>query len=136
MTDFTAVTFRCDKKLYAFKTDVLKEINTKSKITFVPSLPKCISGVINLMGDVIPVIDLSVRLGFEKADYGERSCLLIVENASGTAAVRVEEVLTSVICGDENYIEFPEDSLAYGVIKDKDNSITLLDSEEILRIEV
>ena len=64
-----------------YGVDILKvrEIIGLMAITPVPQTPSFIKGVINLRGKVIPVIDLKVKFGMEDGDYGDRSCIVVIE---------------------------------------------------------
>jgi purine-binding chemotaxis protein CheW len=133
----TAVIFKSGGGLFAFHISSLVEINSRTDITFVPRLPDYISGVINLMGDVIPVIDFRRRLGFPDTEYTQRSCLMVIKGETDMAAVKVDEVMTSVNYGEDEFLTLPEGgSIAAGYIvpKNKDGGterITLIDAEKI-----
>ena len=54
------------------------------KVTPLPQSLKFIEGVINLRGEVIPIIDLRKRFNLPEVDYSERSRIIIVEAVSYT----------------------------------------------------
>lgn len=131
----TAVIFRSEGGLFAFRIDSLLEIITRSGFTYVPGLPDCIVGVINRMGDVIPVIDLRIRLGFPPIEYGPYSCLMVIEHENTTAAVRVDEALTSISLED-NFIELDNDSIIAGFAEGSDGErISIIDVEKFFSIK-
>lgn len=57
----------------------IKEIKEYSSVTTIPMMPDYVKGVINLRGNVVPIIDLPVRFGREKSIITKRSCVIIVE---------------------------------------------------------
>src|SRR5215510_14949854 len=57
----------------------VKEIIEYEPLTRVPTMPKCIRGVINLRGSVVPVIDLSVKVGLVENTVTKFTCIIIVE---------------------------------------------------------
>lgn len=57
----------------------IKEIIEYGRLTEVPMMPALLRGVINLRGAVVPVIDLSVRLGRAPTTLGRRTCIVILE---------------------------------------------------------
>lgn len=57
----------------------VREIIEFGALTEVPLMPSAIRGVINLRGAVVPVVDLSVRLGKGETVPHKRSCVIIVE---------------------------------------------------------
>ena len=78
------LTFLLPGKVYAVSIMRIKEIIEYGKVIDVPMMPRFINGAINLRGQVIPVIDLNVRLGSDKMEVSRRSCIVVVElNLSG-----------------------------------------------------
>ena len=77
------------RKFLIFMTDDLKlgvyaeyvvEILTNQPITYLPMLPDFIRGIINMRGQMIPIVDIRARLGRAPADQS----LVIVLNIEGT----------------------------------------------------
>lgn len=129
----TAVIFRSNGEYFAFPIERIIEINSRREFTRIPKLPDYISGVINLMGDVIPVIDFRRRLGFPDGEYTDRSCLIVINSEENTAAVRVDEVITSLAYGGDGYMEIPEGgSMVAGyIIKKNGERISVIDAARI-----
>jgi len=73
------LTFMLDGESYAVHILSIKEIIEYASVTPVPLMPPTITGVINLRGAVVPVLDLSVRFGRRPTVIGRRSCIVIVE---------------------------------------------------------
>jgi len=73
------LTFIIDGKDYGTDIDNIKEIIEYGSITHVPLTPPHIRGVCNLRGNVIPVIDLAVRLDKTANKVSKRTCIIIVE---------------------------------------------------------
>ncbi|PPD35759.1 MAG: chemotaxis protein CheW [Methylomonas sp.] len=73
------LTFLVDKESFAISILDVKEIIEIANITHVPLTPDYIHGVINLRGNVVPVIDLSARLKHQCAEVSKRSCIVLVE---------------------------------------------------------
>ena len=70
------------------------------EITAVPQTPHYVKGVINLRGQVIPVINLRAKFGMETIEVTEESCIIVVEVSlgnrqfsTGVIVDRVQEVL-------------------------------------------
>jgi purine-binding chemotaxis protein CheW len=85
-----------------FGLEILKvrEIIGYMDITAVPQTPHHVKGVINLRGQVIPVVDLRAKFGMDSTDRTEETCIIVVEISQGdrnfsTGIVvdRVQEVL-------------------------------------------
>lgn len=73
------LTFLAARETYAMSIGRIKEIIEFGQVTAVPLMPAFIRGVINLRGAVVPVIDLSARLGFAPSEIQRRTCVVIVE---------------------------------------------------------
>ncbi len=79
----------------------IKEIIGMQEITAVPRMPEHVKGVINLRGQVIPVIDLSLKFTLPAREYTHRTCIIVVRTQTpngdrliGAIADGVTEVLT------------------------------------------
>jgi purine-binding chemotaxis protein CheW len=114
------LTFALGHEEFGLEILKVREINGYMEITAVPSTPGYVKGVINLRGQVIPVVDLRLKFGMIAADVTDETCIIVVEITQGdrrfqTGIVvdRVKEVLD--IAG-ENI----EDSPQFGANVDTD----------------
>lgn len=73
------LTFFLADEEYAVNIQKVKEIIEYSSITKVPKVPRWIRGVINLRGNVVPVVDLAVRFGLDERPTTKTTCMVIVE---------------------------------------------------------
>jgi purine-binding chemotaxis protein CheW len=94
------LTFALGEEEYGLEILKVREINGYMDITPVPQTPAYVKGVINLRGQVIPVIDLRSKLGMQQAEVTEETCIIVVEvhrdgqkNDTGLVIDRVQEVL-------------------------------------------
>ena len=74
-----ALTFALGGEVIAVPIQAVKEIIQSSALTLVPLMPDTIRGVINLRWAVVPVVDLSVRLGRGSTLIHRRTCTVILE---------------------------------------------------------
>ncbi len=74
------LTFQVNDQKLALEILRIKEIIEFGRITVVPMMQASISGVINLRGSVVPVIDLSARFGQGKTQMNRRTCIVILES--------------------------------------------------------
>jgi purine-binding chemotaxis protein CheW len=91
------ILFTLGKGSYGIPIENVYEIKKMEDITVVPKAPKFIEGVINLRGNVIPVIDLRKRFGMEKVDVSKKTKIIIVEVGKrqfGLIVDAVAEVIT------------------------------------------
>ena len=94
------LTFALANEEYGLEILKVREIIGYIDVTAVPQTPHYVKGVINLRGQVIPVVDLRGKFGMETTDITEETCIIVVEIAQGnrrcsTGIVvdRVQEVL-------------------------------------------
>jgi purine-binding chemotaxis protein CheW len=94
------LTFALSNEEYGLEILKVREINGYMQITAVPQTPAHVKGVINLRGQVIPVIDLRMKFGMNEAEVTEETCIIVVEIhqndrkfQTGIVVDRVKEVL-------------------------------------------
>jgi purine-binding chemotaxis protein CheW len=63
----------------------VREIMGLQDITAVPQTPAYVKGVINLRGKVVPVIDLRAKFCLPEAEYTQRTCVVVLQVATGAA---------------------------------------------------
>jgi len=73
------LTFMLGGKVYGLEILNIKEIIEYGEITEVPMTPDFISGVINLRGNVVPVIELSQRFSGQSTEHTKRTSIIILE---------------------------------------------------------
>jgi len=73
------LTFHLAREEYAVSILKVKEIIEYGTITIVPQTPPWIRGVINLRGNVVPVLDLAIKFGMSQSLITDRTCIVIVE---------------------------------------------------------
>lgn len=73
------LTFFLAEEEYAINIQRVKEIIEYTTVTKVPKVPEWIRGVINLRGNVVPVVDLAVRFGLEERPVTKTTCIVVVE---------------------------------------------------------
>ncbi len=106
------LTFIVGKEKLGISIHDVKEIIEISNITRVPMTPDYIKGVINLRGNVVPVVDLSARLSRETSELTKRSCIVLVEvvteESSQSIGMLVDQVNEILEIPEENIQPAPE----------------------------
>ena len=94
------LTFALAHEEYGLEILKVREIIGYMEITAVPQTPHHVKGVINLRGQVIPVVDLRAKFGMDTLDATEETCIIVVEISQNTRSFntgivvdRVQEVL-------------------------------------------
>ncbi len=73
------LTFTLENEDFALDISQVREVLNIITITRVPRMPQFLSGVINLRGNVVPVIDLRLKLGMNAITKTVETCIVIVE---------------------------------------------------------
>lgn len=136
------LTFALGPEEYGLEILKVREIIGYMEVTAVPRTPAYVKGVINLRGQVIPVVDLRAKFAMAEAEVTEQTCIIVVEITqagkafnTGIVVDRVSEVLD--IATDQ--IEEPpqlstgnESSFILGMAKVGEKVKILLDINEVL----
>ena len=82
--------FRCNGVLYAISTDYVMEVFTSVDVTKVPMMPEYVSGVINLRGQIVPIVDFRLLLGRYPGE--EEPCAIILDIEDMSIGIQVDTV--------------------------------------------
>ena len=127
-----------------FGVDILKvsEIEKLDQgVTRVPKAPVFVEGVINLRGEIIPIIDLRKRFGLVAREIGYDSRVMIVEVSGNRIGMMVDLVMEVIRIGTSSIETAPaitkgvDSYYLNGVAKIGDRLIILLDLEKALSDE-
>lgn len=88
---------------YAVRSDDVLHMEMVEHVTPVPNAPGCVEGVVFSRGQVVPVINLRVRFGFERAAPDLRSRLLVVQHESRRIGLMADEA--------REFITIPQSSI-------------------------
>ena len=87
------VRIRLGAEHYAFDVSQVREVAMLRELTPVPGAPRAILGVINVKGQVLPVIDTAFLLGAVQSEPGLPARVVIVRTGAQLAALAVDEVI-------------------------------------------
>jgi len=130
------LTISIDSEVYGIKIEHVNDINRIQDITEVPHQKPYLMGIINLRGQIIPVIDIRKRFDKDVITYDDRTCIIVINYEGdnvGLIVDRVEEVLAIPVdlLGQSESGE-QKSKFIKGIIKFENQIITLLDIERIL----
>ncbi len=135
------LTFVIEKELYGVEISKIKEIISICSITRVPLTEPYIKGIINLRGDVIPVIDVRCRFSMQTVEYNELTCIVVIEYGKFSLGLIVDNVEEVLYIDDENILPPPNAKLNHynqfirNIGKSNDHVILLLDLDRLLNQE-
>ncbi|WP_427338671.1 chemotaxis protein CheW [Caloranaerobacter sp. DY30410] len=132
------VLFKLEDESYGIEIEYVKTIEKITNITRVPNTKPYVKGVINLRGEVIPVIDLRERFGLPIKDYNNDTRViivsiqdfvigLIVDSSSEVIYLNDNEVDNPPAIGEANTAEFIK-----GIGKKDGKLIMLLNLKKVL----
>lgn len=98
------LTFTLDKELFALPVSKVLEILEIIPIVKVPLSPSFMRGVINLRGNILPVIDARIKFGIPDAPFTIDSCIIVVGVGTGNEPLLVGVLVDSV----KEVIEIPD----------------------------
>lgn len=135
------VSFMLDDVEYGVDILSVHEILRYPEITRLPNTPKFIKGVINLRGNVLPVVDVRVRFGFPRGNITDLTRIIVVETGGKQVGLLVDNVYQVVRIPVVN-VDPPSDLIAgvseefiSGIGRLKDRLIVLLNMSHIIFLE-
>lgn len=134
------LTFKVAGETYGLKLQQVKEIIRPGKITFVPNVKKHITGVMNLRGQIIPVINMQEKLGLDGvSDYSDLKRIIVVEEENYLIGLMVDMVNEATRIKEEEIEEVSEDNIrreyVRGVTRVNDDLIIVLNLINLLRTD-
>lgn len=134
------VGFKIGRELFGVNILMVREIIRETEITAIPDSPDFIEGVINLRGDILPVIDLRKRLKIHSFQTDEAEQWIIILNIEGRVTGFIVDWVTKVIKVPLESIKPPPDIVVAGlkgqyikgVCKTDEHLLILLDFSQIL----
>ena len=120
--------FRLGKEYYAIRLKEAREISSRLPVYPVPGTESHILGVTNIRGEIIPVIDLKLRLDLGKTDLNESFYIIVIKAFEEPLAMAVDVV--------EDIVEVSEilpcdKGLLKGKIQIKEKVIGILDLKRV-----
>ncbi len=132
------LTFSLAGELYGLEILKVREIIGMMEITAMPRTPTFVRGVINLRGQVIPVIDLRLKFGMSSMEVTDQTCIIVVDVGAVEMGIVVDKVLEVLNIVTEN-IEPPpsfgvsvDTDFILGMGKSNQRVIILLDVSRVL----
>jgi len=92
-----------------YGVDILRvqEIKGWDAVTTIPNTPEYLRGVINLRGTIVPIIDMRIRFGIDKLDYGPLTVVIVLKVDSGER----NRVIGIVVDGVSDVYNVPEEEI-------------------------
>jgi len=120
--------------------DILKvqEINKQMEVTPVPQAPEYVSGVLNLRGRIVTIVDLGQKIGLSPTHLSDESRNIIVDSQDEYIGLLVDRI-ADVVPARWDQVEAPPANIGgvqgeffKGIFKTENSLIGILDIEGIL----
>jgi len=102
------IAFRIGDQEFCVDIMSVREIRGWTPAMAMPHSPSYMRGVINLRGAVLPIIDLSARLGMKAAEPTQRHVIIVAQVCRKVVGLLVEAVSDILTVTDENVQPTPE----------------------------
>ncbi len=109
------VGFTIGKEQFGVDILMVQEIIRSAPITSVPNSPEFIEGVINLRGNIIPVIELRKRLNLFQLDSSSKESWILILDINGRVTGFIVDSVTRVLKILESTIEPPPEVVVAGL---------------------
>ncbi len=135
------ITFTIQDELYGVDILKIQELIGFSEVTPVPNLPGYILGVINLRGNVIPVIDLRKKFNMRHKDYDKFNVIIVLKVENRFIGLVVDSVHDVVSLSDEKVGDTPsfttqiDTSFIKNISQIDDKLVVILDTDKIMSID-
>lgn len=132
------IVFKLNEQLYGISIKNVQIIEKMKPIMRVPKVPTCIKGVMNLRGEIIPVVSLRDQFKLENIPYSDKTRIIIVKLEDAMVGLIVDEV-KEVVEIENAQVEVVQNiqgkmktSHILGVGKLEENIVTLLNLTNII----
>jgi len=102
------LSFILDNELYCMEILKVKELMGMTSITPIPQTNEYIRGVINLRGQIIPIIDLRLIFELQFKEYTKRTSIVVVDVDVENEAMLMGLIVDSI----QEVISIPEDKIS------------------------
>lgn len=132
------LTFRLGAEEYGIDILKVREIRTQDKVTSIAGTPNFLKGVINLRGNIVPIVDLRIKLGLSDCTVDDQTVVIILNVAPQVVGIVVDSVSEVVALALGEIKPAPmlggqvESRYVRGIGTVEDRMLILVDIEELV----
>lgn len=132
------IVIKIGEEQFGIDIKYIDNIVRMTHITRVPSVQSYFKGVINLRGEVVPVMSLRIKMNLEDDVFTKDSRIIIIKLENNAPFGLIVDEVKEVVTLDERYIEEvsrsgkAEDTFINGIGKNGDSLISLLDLNMVI----
>ena len=120
------LTFKSGDLILYIRTKHVIEIINNHSITTLPLVPPYIKGIINLRGQILPVVDIQMRMGKSETEYRNETCIIVLDIDSVSLGIIVDSVRQVIDIDLKNVRPIPlkrQQKLLDGMVTMEDASV-------------
>ena len=120
------LTFESGDLILYISTNYVIEIINNHTITTLPLMPPYIQGIINLRGQILPVVDIQQLMGKEESDCSGQTCIIVLDIDSVSLGIIVDSVRQVIDIDLKNVKPIPlkrQQKLLNGMVTMEDGSV-------------
>jgi len=138
MSDMQVVIFTLNNELCSVEASLVYKIEKYSEVSLIPQMPDYISGLFNLRGRVVPVIDLNKKFNMGHSEITKKTKIIITEKDNQLFGFMVNNVLEIINLDEESVdkseaiIKLNNQNYIKGIGKKNDKLFSIIDLNEVL----
>lgn len=101
------LTFYLEEEEYGIEILSVREIIGLLPVTPVPQTPYYVQGVVNLRGQVIPVVDLRLKFDMQGIDPTDETCIIVVHTGGAQLGIIVDKVSEVLDIPSKDIVDAP-----------------------------
>lgn len=131
--------FNLDDKIFGVAAEDVLRVSQIVEITSIPKAPKVVKGIINVMGEVVPVIDIRNRLNLPSREIHLSDYLIIIRCKNQTISIIVDGIMGLIPALTDNDVPLKnvigDSPLIERVIKQADGFILIINTQKLLNVK-
>ncbi len=134
------VCFSINGEEYGVDIYRVQEINRVVEVTSIPEAPYYVKGIINLRGNVIPILDLRLRLGFPTQEKDKDTRIIVLDHNDRLIGLTVDSVTKVLRVSKSTLEDLPSQAsttgadFLEGIIRLEDRLILVIDCKKIVEL--
>lgn len=105
------IAFLLNEELIGIDIKNIIKITKRLDITPVPKTPEHILGVMNLRGNIVPVVNTKKMLGLPHAEENNQEFILIIDSSIGNIGLMIDQVIGAITIEDDEILPAPINSI-------------------------
>ncbi|MBO4903713.1 MAG: purine-binding chemotaxis protein CheW [Lachnospiraceae bacterium] len=132
------IVIKIGEEQYGIDISFIDNIVRMQSITRVPHVQPYFAGVINIRGEVVPVMSLRLKMGLEADEYTSKTRIIIVKSESNASVGLIVDEVREVVTLDERTIDEVirdskvDETYINGIGKNGNTLISLLDLNTVI----